>query len=220
MKGVVQAENHRRAWPPSSPGGGFALRDTRKTHPSPTATKQSPERSNTLSCCFQCGHHGCASIRLPIIACQANAAYSLLISCDNRPSINLSVYGTFAGKVHGSLARAGKVRGQAPKVAKQDKKKLPRGRAKKRLQYNRRFVNVGASAPAVFCSYAVTSDCLHHTACDQDDTSTILELWTLSLECMQCMRVAKSTVSHCLCCNVVLVCAVTGMGKKKGPNAQ
>ena len=46
-------------------------------------------------------------------------------------------------KVHGSLARAGKVKGQTPKVEKQeDKKKLPRGRAKKRLQYNRRFVNV------------------------------------------------------------------------------
>lgn len=49
----------------------------------------------------------------------------------------------YAGKVHGSLARAGKVRGQAPKVAKQDKKKLPKGRAFKRVQYNRRFVNVG-----------------------------------------------------------------------------
>jgi len=46
------------------------------------------------------------------------------------------------GKVHGSLARAGKVRGQTPKVAKQDKKKLPKGRAIKRLKYNRRFVNV------------------------------------------------------------------------------
>uniref|UniRef100_A0A803KPW9 40S ribosomal protein S30 n=1 Tax=Chenopodium quinoa TaxID=63459 RepID=A0A803KPW9_CHEQI len=44
------------------------------------------------------------------------------------------------GKVHGSLARAGKVRGQTPKVASQDKKKKPRGRAHKRLQYNRRFV--------------------------------------------------------------------------------
>ncbi|KAL0687412.1 hypothetical protein Bca4012_087089 [Brassica carinata] len=42
--------------------------------------------------------------------------------------------------VHGSLARAGKVRGQTPKVAKQDKKKKPRGRAHKRLQHNRRFV--------------------------------------------------------------------------------
>jgi len=46
------------------------------------------------------------------------------------------------GKVHGSLARAGKVRGQTPKVSKQEKKKVVVGRAKKRLQYNRRFVNV------------------------------------------------------------------------------
>lgn len=48
-----------------------------------------------------------------------------------------------SGKVHGSLARAGKVRGQTPKVAKQDKKKKPRGRAHKRMQYNRRFVTAG-----------------------------------------------------------------------------
>ncbi|KAK3210571.1 hypothetical protein Dsin_015277 [Dipteronia sinensis] len=47
------------------------------------------------------------------------------------------------GKVHGSLARAGKVRGQTPKVAAQDKKKKPRGRAHKRMQYNRRFVTAG-----------------------------------------------------------------------------
>ncbi|KAL1521994.1 hypothetical protein AB1Y20_021639 [Prymnesium parvum] len=46
------------------------------------------------------------------------------------------------GKVHGSLARAGKVRGQTPKVAKGEKKKVATGRAKKRLQYNRRFVNI------------------------------------------------------------------------------
>uniref|UniRef100_A0A8C8TX11 40S ribosomal protein S30 n=1 Tax=Peromyscus maniculatus bairdii TaxID=230844 RepID=A0A8C8TX11_PERMB len=44
------------------------------------------------------------------------------------------------GKVHGSLARAGKVRGQTPKVTKQEKKKKT-GRAKRRMQYNRRFVN-------------------------------------------------------------------------------
>ncbi|KAJ0007934.1 hypothetical protein Pint_28866 [Pistacia integerrima] len=50
------------------------------------------------------------------------------------------------GKVHGSLARAGKVRGQTPKVAKQDKKKKPRGRAHKRMQYNRRFVTAVLSA--------------------------------------------------------------------------
>ncbi|KAI7881983.1 40S ribosomal protein S30 [Lichtheimia hyalospora FSU 10163] len=46
------------------------------------------------------------------------------------------------GKVHGSLARAGKVKSQTPKVAKQEKKKGLTGRAKKRQVYNRRFVNV------------------------------------------------------------------------------
>jgi len=46
------------------------------------------------------------------------------------------------GKVHGSLARAGKVKGQTPKAEKQDKKKKPRGRAFKKMLYNRRFVNV------------------------------------------------------------------------------
>jgi len=51
------------------------------------------------------------------------------------------------GKVHGSLARAGKVRGQTPKVAKQEKKKKPTGRAMKRIKYNRRFVNIVAAGP-------------------------------------------------------------------------
>ncbi|ORZ34059.1 ribosomal protein S30, partial [Catenaria anguillulae PL171] len=51
------------------------------------------------------------------------------------------------GKVHGSLARAGKVKGQTPKVDKQaDKKKPKTGRAKKRIIYTRRFVN----APVLF----------------------------------------------------------------------
>ncbi|KAF4666382.1 hypothetical protein FOL47_004119 [Perkinsus chesapeaki] len=43
------------------------------------------------------------------------------------------------GKVHGSLARAGKVKNQTPKVPKQEKKKAITGRARKRMQYNRRF---------------------------------------------------------------------------------
>jgi len=47
-----------------------------------------------------------------------------------------------AGKVHGSLARAGKVKNQTAKVNKTVKKKKPRGRAFKRMQYNRRYVNV------------------------------------------------------------------------------
>ena len=46
------------------------------------------------------------------------------------------------GKVHGSLARAGKVKGQTPKVDPQEKKKPKTGRAKRRNQYNARFVNV------------------------------------------------------------------------------
>ncbi|WAR20120.1 RS30-like protein [Mya arenaria] len=53
--------------------------------------------------------------------------------------VNLRLLG---GKVHGSLARAGKVKGQTPKVDKQEKKKKKTGRAKRRMQYNRRYVNV------------------------------------------------------------------------------
>ncbi len=43
------------------------------------------------------------------------------------------------GKQHGSIARAGKVKNQTPKVEKKEKRKEPRGRAKKRMLYNRRF---------------------------------------------------------------------------------
>lgn len=53
--------------------------------------------------------------------------------------INVPMLG---GKVHGSLARAGKVKGQTPKVEKQEKKKKKTGRAKRRIQYNRRFLNI------------------------------------------------------------------------------
>eukprot|EP00211_Chloroparvula_japonica_P020028 CAMPEP_0119127404 /NCGR_PEP_ID=MMETSP1310-20130426/5970_1 /TAXON_ID=464262 /ORGANISM="Genus nov. species nov., Strain RCC2339" /LENGTH=73 /DNA_ID=CAMNT_0007117661 /DNA_START=73 /DNA_END=294 /DNA_ORIENTATION=+ len=45
------------------------------------------------------------------------------------------------GKVHGGLARAGKVKAQTKKEKKLEKKKAPTGRAKKRMQYNKRFVN-------------------------------------------------------------------------------
>ncbi|KJH52301.1 ubiquitin family protein [Dictyocaulus viviparus] len=54
-------------------------------------------------------------------------------------SINARLLG---GKVHGSLARAGKVRAQTPKVDKQEKKKKKKGRAARRIQYTRRFVNI------------------------------------------------------------------------------
>ncbi|XP_046474338.1 ubiquitin-like FUBI-ribosomal protein eS30 fusion protein [Neodiprion pinetum] len=79
---------------------------------------------------------------------------SLSLSCGGAPleddalvseltalSLDLTVP-LLGGKVHGSLARAGKVKGQTPKVEKQEKKKKKTGRAKRRIQYNRRFVNV------------------------------------------------------------------------------
>jgi small subunit ribosomal protein S30e len=66
------------------------------------------------------------------------SAYNVI----NQSTIDMDI-GLVGGKVHGSLARAGKVKGQTPKVAAvEDKKKKITGRAKRRLQYNRRFVNV------------------------------------------------------------------------------
>merc|ERR1711915_968833 len=66
-----------------------------------------------------------------------------LASCGVSEHCTLEVAGRLlGGKVHGSLARAGKVRGQTPKVDKLEKKKKKTGRAKSRIQYNRRFVNV------------------------------------------------------------------------------
>ena len=51
------------------------------------------------------------------------------------------------GKQHGTLAKAGKVRKQTPKVQKKVKKAPPRGRAYKRILYNRRFGSLVAGAP-------------------------------------------------------------------------
>ncbi|XP_076874047.1 FAU ubiquitin like and ribosomal protein S30 fusion a [Brachyhypopomus gauderio] len=66
-----------------------------------------------------------------------------LLNCGISEHCTLEVVARLlGGKVHGSLARAGKVRGQTPKVDKQEKKKKKTGRAKRRIQYNRRFVNV------------------------------------------------------------------------------
>ncbi len=65
-----------------------------------------------------------------------------------RPSLKEKVLtrnSLLQGKVHGSLARAGKVKSQTPKVEKTEKPKKPKGRAYKRLLYTRRFVNVAAT---------------------------------------------------------------------------
>ena len=43
------------------------------------------------------------------------------------------------GKQHGTLAKAGKVRKQTPKVAKIEKSRKPRGRAYKRILYKKNF---------------------------------------------------------------------------------
>lgn len=43
------------------------------------------------------------------------------------------------GKPHGQLAKAGKVRKQTPKVAKSAAPRKPRGRAYKKMQYQRKF---------------------------------------------------------------------------------
>ena len=62
------------------------------------------------------------------------------------------------GKVHGSLTRAGKVRGQTPKQPKQDKvKKVTAGRAKRRLLYIRRFVNpkIGPNGKRLYNSHSI-----------------------------------------------------------------
>merc|ERR1711976_1011932 len=56
----------------------------------------------------------------------------------NLATLNVEVR-MLGGKVHGSLARAGKVKGQTPKVEAQEKKKAKTGRCKRRIQYNRRF---------------------------------------------------------------------------------
>ncbi|CAI4222669.1 unnamed protein product [Auanema sp. JU1783] len=69
----------------------------------------------------------------------AATLFSLDITNGSSLAINARLLG---GKVHGSLARAGKVRAQTPKVDKQEKKKKKQGRAARRIQYTRRFLNV------------------------------------------------------------------------------
>ena len=87
------------------------------------------------------------------------------------------------------MARAGKVRGQTPKVAKQEKKKNPKGRAMKRIKYNRRFVNVG-ELPAALCSKNTASKAHSHSQLGQaTDRPTV---------CMQA-HLLHNTVSQLLC---------------------
>merc|ERR1711981_107831 len=61
---------------------------------------------------------------------------------EQKPSCGGKLLG---GKVHGSLARAGKVKGQTPKVEAEEKRKRKTGRAAKRAQYNARFVTTSSA---------------------------------------------------------------------------
>ena len=63
---------------------------------------------------------------------------ALLASFQDLSTLEVDLH-MLGGKVHGSLARAGKGKGQTPKVDEQEKKKSWTGRAKRRMQYNRRF---------------------------------------------------------------------------------
>lgn len=72
-----------------------------------------------------------------------SAEFSLGLHWSYPHSVWVSICRIFfpcAGKVHGSLSRAGKVRAQTPKVEKQEKPKKPKGRAGQRLKFNRYVV--------------------------------------------------------------------------------
>ncbi|XP_027221106.1 ubiquitin-like FUBI-ribosomal protein eS30 fusion protein [Penaeus vannamei] len=86
----------------------------------------------------------CQAEGLPLKEVRLYAAGSLLeddsfaladLSVDTI-EVNVALRG---GKVHGSLSRAGKVKGQTPFVEKKEKKRGKRGRAKRREQYERRL---------------------------------------------------------------------------------
>ena len=157
--------------------------------------------------------------------------------------------------MHGSLARAGKVRGQTPKVAKQEKKKNPKGRAMKRIKYNRRFVNVG-ELPAAQCSKNIGRKAHSHSqpgqATDRPTVhaSTLTPRHSLAIALQSSLPTSQHFHTQDLCsaqqlvrllvncgffglqscarqlalteCDVkpsVLLTAVVGFGKKRGPNS-
>merc|ERR1712026_181691 len=69
-----------------------------------------------------------------------------MVFAELNEEMTVSVSGKLlGGKVHGSLARAGKVKGQTPKVEAEEKKKRKTGRAARRAQYNRRFVTTNSA---------------------------------------------------------------------------
>ncbi|OAF71900.1 40S ribosomal protein S30 [Intoshia linei] len=69
---------------------------------------------------------------------------ALVLNCLNNATLTVN-FRLRGGKVHGSLASAGKVKSSTPKIDKQEKPRKKTGRAKRRIQYNRRFGNVSLS---------------------------------------------------------------------------
>merc|ERR1711956_132396 len=98
---------------------------------------------------FATGNESCAELKAKIA--QKEGSEDVLLYVAGKPvdiEMPVSSIGDFhvdvtvpllGGKVHGSLARAGKVKGQTPKVEAEEKKKKKTGRAKRRIQYNRRL---------------------------------------------------------------------------------
>eukprot|EP00049_Salpingoeca_infusionum_P000714 m.41857 g.41857 ORF g.41857 m.41857 type:complete len:133 (-) comp10619_c0_seq4:99-497(-) len=80
------------------------------------------------------------------LACAGRPLVAGALSCFDIAPLSTITVGArvLGGKVHGSLSRAGKVKGQTPKVEKQEKKKSKTGRAKRRQQFNSRFSNTVA----------------------------------------------------------------------------
>ena len=92
-----------------------------------------------------CAHSATTAFRLSPLS--PLPSLLLVAKYDARSNFVAKACSHVVSQVHGSLARAGKVRGQTPKVAKAtDKPKNVRGRAKRRLQYNRRFKNIVVGA--------------------------------------------------------------------------
>merc|ERR1712086_173999 len=92
---------------------------------------------------FATGNELCAELKAKIAQKEGSEDVLLYVAGPVDIEMPVSSIGDFhvdvtvpllGGKVHGSLARAGKVKGQTPKVEAEEKKKKKTGRAKRRIQ--------------------------------------------------------------------------------------
>jgi small subunit ribosomal protein S30e len=127
------------------------------------------------------------------------------------------------GKVHGSLARAGKVRNQTPKVEKQEKKKRAAGRAKKRIQYNRRFLNVVTGGKSHSHCYACvdTPPCLAQYASEPTPARRVAVDVSLPSPTSDARRPTHPSLTPSLSLRPLhFILLPPGNGKQEGPNKQ